>query len=124
MAVASPCVSRLIDQFRGIFVDKARNRDALFSERERERKDAERAKPAFSPETASHGKGNFEGGARHTAIDSHEVAKEDQTRETSILAINPGVVSSMEQRESRISPCPPKSLFLFLSLLTLPQRSK
>ncbi|EZA47781.1 hypothetical protein X777_15197 [Ooceraea biroi] len=29
-----------------------------------------------------------QGGARHTAIDSDEVAKEDQTRETSILPIN------------------------------------
>lgn len=44
----------------------------------------------FQPETVSHGgKGSSGKDARHTAIDSREVAKEDQTKKTLILPINP-----------------------------------
>jgi len=50
-----------------------------------------------------------QGGARHRTIDSHELAKEDQTRETSILPIN---LKSflLWSNEDRITPCSLKSL--------------
>lgn len=57
----------------------------------------------FSRKYRAIGKGSFEGGARHTAIDSRKVAKKDQTRETSILPINLETFLLWAQRKSDIS---------------------